>query len=167
MRKWFQSVAPDRDKLLAIRWMRPIAHWLTDPVIWHFNRHAVARGTALGLFVSFVFPIGQVVRTALFASIARGNVLIAAAATFLVNPITFPAVYYGAYRLGGWLMGVDVSPAALGDQSMSQILTGASGPLLVGLIIFAMTSAIIGYVLVQGAWRVSLVRRWRRRAAER
>ena len=31
MRKWFKRVSPDRDTLLAVRWMRPIAHRLSDP----------------------------------------------------------------------------------------------------------------------------------------
>ena len=163
MRKWFQSIAPDREKLLAIRWMRPIAHRLTDPAIWHFNRHAVARGVALGLAVSFVLPIGQIILAALFASLVRGNVLVAAVATLPSNPLTFPAIYYGAYKLGAWLLGSRLAAPVATDRSMSDLIAGASGPVLLGLVIFAIGSAILGYALVQGAWRIYLVRQWNKR----
>lgn len=164
MRKWFQSVSPDRDRLLAIRWMRPIAHRLAEPTIWHFNRHAVARGVALGLAVSFVLPVGQIILAALLASLVRGNVLVAAAATLPSNPLTFPAIYYGAYKLGGWLLDTPAAaPAVATDQSMRDLIAGASGPVTLGLTVFAILSALVGYWLVHGVWRLFLVRQWRRR----
>ena len=166
MRKWFQSIAPDREKLLAIRWMRPIAHRLTEPAIWHFNRHAVARGVALGLAVSFVFPVGQIILAALLASLVRGNVLIAALATMPSNPLTFPAIYYGAYKLGAWLLGTARAAPVATDQSMRDLIAGASGPVLLGLVIFSIASAILGYLLVQGAWRIYLVRQWSKRSRD-
>lgn len=166
MRKWFQSIAPDRDKLMANSWMRPIAHRLTDPVIWQFNRHSVARGVALGLAVSFVLPIGQIILAALLASLVRGNVLVAAVATLPSNPLTFPAIYYAAYRLGAWLLDTGhEAPIRTAHESMSALIAGASGPVLVGLIIFSIVSAILGFVLVHGAWRIALVQQWRRRRA--
>lgn len=164
MRKWFQQVSPDRDRLLAIRWMRPIAHRLAEPTIWHFNRHCVARGVALGLAVSFVFPVGQIVLAALFATMVRGNVLVAAAATLPSNPLTFPAIYYGAYKLGAWLLDTRATqPSVAADQSMRELIAGASGPVTLGLIVFAILSALLGYWLVHGVWRLFLVRQWRRR----
>ena len=166
MRKWFQSIAPDRDKLMANSWMRPIAHRLTDPVIWQFNRHSVARGVALGLAVSFVLPIGQIILAALLASLVRGNVLVAAVATLPSNPLTFPAIYYAAYRLGAWLLDSGhEAPIRTAHESMSALIAGASGPVLVGLIIFSIVSAVLGFVLVHGAWRIALVQQWRRRRA--
>ena len=165
MRKWFRRISPDRDTLLAVRWMRPIAHRLSDPTIWHFNRHSVARGVALGLFVSFLLPIGQIILAALFATVARGNLLVAAAATLLSNPLTFPAIYYAAYRTGVGLLGgtpLAVHPAPE-SASMMTLISGASVPTLLGLLLFAIVSAVLGYALVQLSWRLFLVRQWRRR----
>ena len=165
MRKWVKRVSPDRDKLLAVRWMRPIAHRLTEPTIWHFNRHSVARGVALGLFVSFLLPVAQVLLAALFAGLARGNLLVAAAATLVSNPLTFPAIYYGAYKLGAFLLGGTrlAAPPIVEGASMTTLLAGASLPTLLGLAIFAFGSAALGYMLVQVSWRLFLVRQWRRR----
>lgn len=165
MRKWFKRVSPDRDKLLAARWMRPIAHRLAEPTIWHFNRHSVARGVALGLFVSLLLPVAQILIAALLAGLARGNLLVAAAATLLSNPLTFPAIYYAAYRLGALVLGgTGFAAPAVEGESMASMLAGASLPTLVGLTILAFGSAALGYVLVQFSWRLFLVRQWRRRS---
>lgn len=164
MRKWFKRISPDPDKLLALRWMRPIAHRLTEPTLWHFNRHSVARGVALGLFVSFLLPVAQILLAALFAGLARGNLLVAAAATLVSNPLTFPAIYYAAYKLGAFLLGGTVLAAPpIEGASMATMLAGASLPTLLGLAIFAILSAALGYALVQLSWRLFLIRQWRRR----
>ena len=164
MRKWFKRVSPDRDKLLAARWMRPIAHRLAEPTIWHFNRHSVARGVALGLFVSFILPVAQILLAALFAGLARGNLLVAAAATLVSNPLTFPAIYYAAYKLGAFLLGASaLVPPVPDGASTASLIAGASLPTLIGLMIFATLSAASGYVLVQLSWRLFLVRQWRSR----
>lgn len=164
MRKWFKRVSPDPEVLLGLRFIRPIAHRLTEPTIWHFNRHSVARGVALGLFVSFVLPVAQILLAALLAGLARGNLLVAAAATLLSNPLTFPAIAYAAYKLGGFLLGdTAFAPPALDGASTASLITGASLPTLLGLSIFAVVSAILGYAGVQMMWRLFLVRRWRRR----
>ena len=164
MRKWFKRVSPDRDKLLAVRWLQPIAHRLTEPTIWHFNRHSVARGVALGLFVSFLLPVAQIVLAALLAGLARGNLLVAAAATLFSNPLTFPAIYYAAYKLGRFLLGGTTFAAPVADgASTASLLAGASLPTLLGLTILAVVTAALGYALVQLSWRLFLVRQWRSR----
>lgn len=166
MRKWFKRMSPDRDKLMGVRMLRPIAHRLADPVIWHFNRNSVARGMALGLFVAFILPIGQIIVAAFFAGLARGNVLVASAATFVATPLTFPAIYYGAYKLGTWVLGgkghvtLDHVEAA---PSMMHVFAGASVPTLLGLLLFAIISSLIGYFGVQLAWRIATTLQWRRR----
>ena len=96
----------------------------------------------------------------------RADVLVAAVATLPSNPLTFPAIYYAAYRLGAWLLDSGhEAPIRSAHESMSALIAGASGPVLVGLIIFSIVSAILGFVLVHGAWRIALVQQWRRRRA--
>lgn len=166
MRKWFKRMSPDREVLLNNGWLRPIAHRLSHPEIWHFNRRNVARGVALGLFVGFVLPLGQIVVAALLAATARGNLLVAAAATLVTNPFTFPPIYYAAYRTGSFLLG-SASGSALADRAHTgatmEALTSASLPTVVGLLLFAIVSAATGFALVHLGWRFSLARQWRRR----
>ena len=170
MRKWFKRISPEREALLASCWLRPLTHRLSHPAIWHFNRRNVARGVALGLFVGFVLPIGQIVVAALLAASARGNLLVAALATLVTNPFTFPPIYYAAFCVGGLLLGMtggaDASPAAASDlsASMLDLAMGASLPTLVGLVLFATISAAVGFGAVHIAWRLSLWRQWRSRS---
>lgn len=169
MRKWFERMSPDRDGFLASRWLRPVAHRLAHPQIWHLNRRNVARGVALGLFVGFILPIGQIVVAAFLAASTRSNLLVAAMATLVTNPFTFPVIYYAAYRVGCFfLSSVPVegpSASSIDGQAgnMFEMMTSASLPTLFGLILFATVSAGVGFGAVHVAWRVSLRRQWRQR----
>lgn len=173
MRKWFKQVSPNRESLLENRWLRPIAHRLTHPEIWHFNRRNVARGVALGLFVGFLLPIGQIVVAALLAATARGNLLVAAVATLVTNPLTFPPIYFAAYRTGSLLLGDPprgaaeaLAPDGYAATTMLDMVTSASLPTLLGLLLFASASSALGFGAVHLTWRVSLWRRWRHRARQ-
>lgn len=170
MRNWFKQITPDPEVLLASRWLRPVAHRLNLPAICHFNRRNVARGVALGLFVGFVLPIGQILVAALLAASARGNMLVAAVATLITNPFTFPPIYYAAYRTGSLILGTSAgSPQSVGDggkvsaAAILEMLTSASFPTLVGLVLFAVISAAVGFLLVHLGWRLSLLWQWRKR----
>ena len=169
MRKWFKQISPEREALLAHRWLRPVAHRLTQPAIWHFSRRNVARGVALGLFVGFVLPIGQIVVAALLASSARGNLLVAALATLVTNPVTIPPIYYAAFRTGSVLLGSAGNHLASHDAgnslpaSLLDFVMGASLPTIIGLLLFATISAAAGFGAVHLAWRLSLWRQWRSR----
>lgn len=151
LRKWFQQMAPDQDRLMANRWLRPVAPRLADPGIWHFNRRSVARGVALGLFLAFLLPVGQILFAAVIAAAARSNLLVAATVTWVSNPFTFGPIYFAAWKAGGVLLGA----AGLGH------LSAVALPL--GLAAFASVGAAIGYLAVQLGWRIALRLQWSRR----
>lgn len=170
MRKWFKKITPERESILANRWIRPFAYRLTHPEIWHFNRRNVARGVALGLFVGFIIPLGQIVLAALLAASARGNLLIAAAATLVTNPLTFPPIYYAAFHTGSFLLDlpfVNLSSDDLAHNSqvgsVLATITSASLPTLFGLVLFATIAATLGFAAVHIGWRFSIRRQWRLR----
>lgn len=170
MRNWFKRISPDREVMLANRWLKPVAHRLSHPDIWHFNRRNVARGVALGLFVGFILPLGQIVVAALLAATARGNLLVAATATLVTNPFTFPPIYYAAWRTGRFLLapwqegtGTEALTGAAASPSMLAVLGSASLPTILGLVLFATVSAGLGFTLVHLGWRFNLWRQWRRR----
>jgi uncharacterized protein (DUF2062 family) len=170
VKRWFKQISPDRESLLANRWIRPVAHRLTHPEIWHFNRRNVARGVALGLFVGFILPIGQIIVAALLAATARSNLLVAAVATLVTNPFTFPPIYYAAFRTGSFLLNPVIDEGSAVSHvdehqagTMLEMLTSASLPTLFGLLLFATLSAAAGFGAVHVAWRLSLRRQWRRR----
>lgn len=154
MRRWLIERLPDRDALLARRWLRPLAHRLGHPALWHLNRWSVSRGLALGLFCGFLVPMGQIFLAAFVALSWRANLPVAAAATLVTNPLTFPPIYYAAYRVGDRMVG-----------SAGEGLASVSLPTAFGLVAFALVSALAGYGAVQLGWRIWVVRRWSRRRA--
>lgn len=154
----------NREQLLESRWLRPFAHLFAHPSLWHLNRRSVPRALALGLFVAFILPVAQFALAALLAVPIRANVPMAAAATLVTNPLTTPAIYFAAYEFGALLLhrDLDLGMSAFADRFGETILA-VSGPIALGLSIFAIMSAVLGYVVGTLVWRLRLVRRWESR----
>ncbi|QMW23955.1 DUF2062 domain-containing protein [Sandaracinobacteroides saxicola] len=173
-RRWKMKV-PSREVLLANRWMRPFAKHLSDPRIWQWNRRSVARGAALGMFITIAVPLPiQILLAALLAVFVRANVPVAALCAFLSNPFTTPAILAGAYWVGNLALAVENRmPVPLLPQSGSWMeralewVAQASLPIAIGLLIMATVLASVSYVAVHLAWRVRIGRKWARRRAAR
>ncbi|HVM23521.1 MAG TPA: DUF2062 domain-containing protein [Sphingomicrobium sp.] len=160
-----------REEILQSRWLRPFAHLFGHSSLWHLNGRSAPRALAVGLFAAFILPIGQFLLAALLAVPLRANVPLAAAATLVTNPLTFPPIYYGAYRVGRFVLGsFDSHEASHVASTLGSKLLDVSGPTALGLLIFAVSAATAGYVLGRLWWRFRLIRRWtsrRRRRAVR
>ena len=153
----------ERDKILASRWLRPFAHLFSHPSLWHLNRRSVPRALAIGLFAAFILPVGQFILAALLAVGIRANVPLAAAATLVSNPLTFPPIYIGAYKMGSALLGSGRADSVADD--IGSKLLNVSGPTALGLLIFALAGAALGYLIGTLWWRLKLTRRWKGRGA--
>ena len=80
---------------------------------------------------------------------------------WITNPFTFAPLFYGAYRLGAWLIGRPPQHFEF-EFSLGWLGTAFStigGPLLLGCLVIATVSAVAGYWLVQVAWRLAVIRR--------
>lgn len=166
LKAWFKP--PTREQLLANRWLRPFAHRLKDPSLWHFNRRSIARGVALGLFAGLLVPLGQTPVAAALAFSVRANVIIAAFATLVTNPLTFPPIYFAAYKVGSGVLGERL--AVYDGTLLPHKLTGAvqvAAPTALGLLVFAIIAAVLGFAMVHMFWRVKVSRKWRSRAIAR
>lgn len=154
----------DQEAVLANRWLKPFAHLFAHPALWHLNRRSVPRALAVGFFAAFIIPLGQIALAALIAVTIRANVPLAAAATFISNPLTFPPIYFAAYHVGFFVLSnfssEDVEDVA---QSLGSALLDLSGPTALGLLIFAVVAGVLGHVAGALWWRMRLVRRWRQR----
>lgn len=135
---------------------------------WSGGRRAAARGVALGLFCGFLVPFGQIPASLLIAPLIRANVVAAAAATFVTNPLTMPAVYAAGYWVGARL--VDAHRAWVqwsSSESMTGLPEGGASigivaTTLLGVTIIATACAVAGYALVWSLWpRITLSRRRR------
>src|SRR3982750_2998239 len=176
--KWLTRHIPRRETIQRYRLLRPFAPHLSQPALWRLTRRSVPRAVALGLFVGGIIPVMHTAIAALLAIPLRANIAITAAFTLVVNPLTIPAIYYAAYRIGSWELHHDanlVNPAAAErfSSELSRILFWiheASGPIAVGVLSIAAIAAAVGYfsaALVWRSWQSSKLRERRRLRAER
>lgn len=154
---------PSREELEANRWLRVLAPYLAETKLWHWSRRGVAAGVAIGLFIGLLIPVAQILLAATAAVILRANIPVAAAATFITNPLTVPPIYYAAYHLGAWATGAPV-PAGFSFADPASIWAniGTIGlPLFAGLGMAATFLAMASYLLISQAWawRVAAKRR--------
>ena len=170
---------PTRDAITQsrlLRWLGPRIH---DPLLWHVNRRSVARGVAMGVFFGLMIPIAQIPAAAIASLMLRGNLWIAAVSTLVSNPLTYGPLYYFAYRLGAGVIRAR-TPANLTAEAVEQPMrmidslaqawawiTGIGQPLLLGMLIMAVTGAFIAYWGTQLVWRMRVTAKWRRLRRER
>jgi len=165
VKKWLKQVTPDRGKIHGHKHLRVFGNLLHDPNLWHLNRRSVSGAAALGLFVMYLPPVGQMLVAAAGAIALRVNLPIAVSLVWITNPITMPPMYYFSYRLGAWLLGRDPHIDAfemkfwLDWHNWVDILI----PLTVGSLVCGIACAALGYFAVQAIWRWKLMRQIRKR----
>ena len=172
---WLKRHIPTRETIHKYRWLRPFAGPLSNPALWRMTRRSVPRAVALGLGIGVIIPLMHTAIAAIFAIPLRANVAIAALCTLVVNPLTIPALYYAAYRIGSWELRHDASLVnpATAEQFSSELsrmlfwVHEASGPIAVGVLTIAAGSAIIGYGVSAFLWRRWLASKWRQRRQAR
>jgi len=75
--------------------------------------HRIAMGLAVGVGVTFTPMFGfHFLTAAILALILRGNILAAILATFVGNPLTFPIIAVICFRLGNFILGIDIEGPA-------------------------------------------------------
>jgi uncharacterized protein (DUF2062 family) len=171
---WVKNHVPSRETIHRYRLLRPFARQLSQPNLWRLNHRSVPRAVAVGLAVGIIIPILHTFIAALVALPTRANVAVAAATTLVINPLTIPPLYYGAYRIGLWELRHDamVDPGAAARVSgelgrMLFWLHEASGPIALGILTLAAGAAVLGYGLTALVWRLMVHSRWRQRRLAR
>ena len=167
---------PTREQMEGNRYIRPFAHRVLRSELWLFTRRSVPRGVALGLLVGIIVPFAQIVFAALLSATVRANVPVAALMTFVTNPATTPAIWIAAYWVGSWLLRADaatmVAPVntAIEQTDLQRFLewlTQAGYETAFGLVVIAVVSAALSYVLSGWIWRAMVARKWSRRLRNR
>lgn len=179
MQNWVVTNMPTREGLAGNKYLKPFAGRILRSELWRFNRRSVPRGVALGMLAA-VFPVAQTLVAAVFALPVRANVPIAVLTTFLTNPITTPFLLAAAYKVGQWTLRIDsltygrpLNAVAHSDhgETWMEWLTGNAGLIAmntgVGLVIIAIVSAAVGYLVASFGWRWWIARKWRQRAKRR
>lgn len=172
LRRWAKSQMPSREQLERSRYTRTLAR-RSD--LWRLTRRSVPRGVAVGLLVGIfaLIPGVQIVCAALMCVPVRGNVPIAAAMTFLSNPLTTPLIIAASLYVGNKL-GFHADLAAFErlyssgagvSEWLRWLLSDAAPALVMGLFIISVVVAAIGYFITTFVWREIVARKRQRRLA--
>ena len=164
---------PTREEVLESRWLRPFGKRIRQSDLWRFTRRSVPRGVFAGLFIGIflMVPGLQIVGAALMSIPLRGNIPIAAAMTFLSNPLTTPLFLAAAIPVGN-LFGFHADLATFSDlysrgasvqRWANWLLSDAAPAMMSGLFVIALVSALVGYGVSIVVWRWWVHRKWRSR----
>lgn len=173
-RRWWKSVMPTHEQIEAIRWLRPIAHVVLRSDLWRFHRRSVPRGVAIGLLVGIflMIPGLQIIGAVLVSLPFRANIPLAAAMTFLSNPLTTPFILVASIWTGNALFGLhaDIDTlyflyenGASVRQYVDWLFSDAAPALLGGLGVISCAAAAVGYALSVLLWRWWIGHKWKHR----
>jgi len=175
-----RRLMPSPEALAGNRWLRWLGPALHHPRLWHMSRRGIALGAGIGVFFAFLVPIAQIPFSAAVAVALRANVPTAVASTLVTNPITFPPVYYAAWKLGSAILGtagpvpalpsgaaaLPSDPKAMQGNWLQRSWAGlqqVGKPLRLGLCIFACGFGLMVHGLVHVLWRLHVWCKRRRR----
>lgn len=176
MRRFLKNWLPDHATLQREPSLRWLSDWLGHAHLWHLNRRSVAKGVAIGLFINFLPIPLQMLWAALLAFLCRANLPIAILMTWINNPFTFIPINFLIYQVGAWILGEKntvSSVPSLPEWHWESIgvfahefftwFSSLGKAYLIGLPIVSISSALLGYFLVQIFWRIVIYRQHRQR----
>lgn len=168
---WFHRQMPTHEQLEANRLTAPFAR---RPELFRFTRRSVPRGIAVGMFIGIfaLIPGIQIVGAALMCVPFRGNIPLAAATTFISNPLTTILVILPlAVSIGnsfGYHADVQTVEAMVRSgagirQWSAWMVTDTAPAIVVGLFVQSLIAAFVSYFLASWFWRFWIGRKHRAR----
>ena len=130
--------------------------------------HAVAAGVAAGTFSAFTPLLGfHVILALALAYLMAGNLLAAALATTMANPLTIPLIAIATFRLGEGVLGIRSGEAVsasdlfhmLEHLELSELWQPVLKPMLVGAGLLGAVAAALAYCVTRFAVRSFKARR--------
>ena len=165
---------PRRIVKLLSRWIQPRRErWylrmfgsrVADPLLWSMHRRSITGAFGAGLAIAFIPLPVHTVAAVLAALYWRLNLPVLLVSTWVVNPFTVVPFYYGAYRLGALLLHRPLHRFAF--QPSWRWLEHGLGPywkpFLLGCLVSAVLSGLLGRWGLELAWRATVNRKFRLR----
>ncbi|NJK39080.1 MAG: DUF2062 domain-containing protein [Oscillatoriales cyanobacterium RM1_1_9] len=155
-RKSYPRFRPGRNRWW--RWFRRgcwrLSHLAGEP-------DYLARGLALGVFAGWFPFFGLQIAFGIgLASLFRGHPLLAAAGTWVSNPLTYVPIYLFNYQVGLWLLGAPAIPFDLNQLLAAERIWDLgldfAAALLLGCCVVGIVCALVAYFL-----SFKLICRWR------
>jgi len=168
-RKLLRRYLPNPSQVIENPALRPVGKWLKNPEIWHLHRRSVSGAVFIGLFCGFLPIPFQMLVAAVLAIASRSNLPVSVALVWITNPLTMAPIFYFTYRLGAWLlnMEVEVDSIELSWEWLTSNLGNIGYPLMFGSLVCGWVAGVSGFVLVRVSWRLHVLSRWRARKSRR
>jgi uncharacterized protein len=161
------------DRLREFFWPRK---GLTRPIRYLAKRilrlsaspHAVAAGVAAGTFSAFTPLLGfHVILALTLAYLMAGNLLAAALATTIANPLTIPLITLATFRVGEGLLCIQSAEAVTAGElfhrlehlQLSELWQPVLKPMLAGAGLLGILTAVVAYGATRFAVRSFKARR--------
>jgi uncharacterized protein (DUF2062 family) len=172
-RRQYDRHAPTKEELRRSPLLKPLGKRIWASELWRFSRRSVPIAVAVGLFVGIVLMIPglQIVGAALMAVPFRANIPVAAAMTFVSNPLTTPFFIIAAIDVGNrlgfhadlaYFQKLSAARAPLREW-LAWVASDAAPALVSGLALIGLGAAVAGYLLSQVVWRLWIGSKWRGR----
>ena len=120
---------------------------------FHMNHRSVSRAIGIGFFCVFMpFPF-QTLMVIILALLVRANIPIAYAVIWINNPLTVAPIYYGALKLGEFILSSPPVPApSFSLAVLWQELSVSWKPFFLGISLCGVVSGILAYYLTYWIW---------------
>jgi hypothetical protein len=135
-----------RLKQMRGSWLhRRIGDRLLDSRLWQPGREQVARGLAIGTFLSMIPVPMQMLPAAIIAIAVRANVPCAIGACWITNPITAPVFLVLQIQVGFYLLGKGTGWQYLLQHGAWDLLLKVPLPLLLGAVVVGTVLSFLAY----------------------
>lgn len=168
-KKTLKSITPSVERMQQIRSLRVLGDWVYATNLWHINRYSSAMAFFVGLFVAFMPIPGQMLAAAALAVIMRCNLPLSVGLVWITNPVTMPAIFFLAYKLGAMIVEVPLQPVEfeLSVHWLTNSLSAIWKPFLLGCLLCGLFFGSLGYFVINLLWRMRVARMWRERKRRR
>lgn len=163
MNKILKRYSPNLEEIKNHKSMGWISKHLHNANLWRFNRKSISKAFSIGLFCAFIPVPFQMLLVAPTTIIFSANLPVAIALVWITNPITMPPIFYGCYKLGAWILSVDIQQNfVMSFEYLWQVFYVIWQPFLLGCLIISITSSILGYFAIQLIYRLRAYKRAKR-----
>lgn len=164
-----KSIIPSATKMREIQSLQVLGEWIYATNLWHLNRYSASMAFFVGLFVAFMPIPGQMVLAALMAMLLSCNLPLSVALVWITNPLTMPALFFLAYKVGALLLNAPVRQVQfeLSFNWLSETLVHIWEPFLLGCVVCGIFFGCLGYFIISMLWRWRVVRHWHERKRRR
>ncbi|MFN3712898.1 MAG: DUF2062 domain-containing protein [Alcanivoracaceae bacterium] len=163
-KRMFRKYLPSPDKIRQHRSLGFLGAVLSDPNLWHINRHSLAGAAFIGIFSALVPIPLQMVLAAVLAVRFKCNLPLSIVIVWFTNPFTVVPVFYFTYRVGAWLLGMPITPPS---QVNFAWLIEQMIPLWVGSILCGLVFGGLAWGIIKLVWRLAVTRSWTVRKRQR